>query len=118
VVAAAYHDRLFEYLLTADEWNIGDYIDDIDISKFRGDAHAVYEAEGNGVRKHVTWGDDQAVVQVESTDAEYKSGLTGREKVKSIFERFRDMDIKSTHESVDSIDESTLRHLRDLGYTN
>lgn len=117
VIAAAYHDELFEYLVSAGEWHIQEYSEEIDLSKFSGAARAVYKSQENNIQKYITWGDDQTTININELTEGNMQGVDGIEKVESIFNQYQERNVKLTYEELSSIDKSTIDHLRELGYT-
>lgn len=117
VVAAAEHDRLYEYVRKHEEWGIGEYLDEVDLSKFSGRARAVYRETEDGVRKYADWGDDVATVQVDDAQHNTRVGTAGTDELDDAFESLTDQDVRESPHDVDDLDEETLSRLRKLGYT-
>lgn len=116
VVAAADHDRLYKYVVANEEWGLGEYEGEIDVSRLTGRARAVYEEVDGTLHKHVTWGDDAATVRLPGTDGDRVVRDGARERVASAFDRFEDRDVRENADELASVDEETLERLRNLGY--
>jgi arylsulfatase A-like enzyme len=116
VVAAAYHDRLLEYLIKNDEWNINEYLDELNEMEFMDPAQAVYRTGKDGIRKYVSWGTDTATVSVGDAQRSKRIDSNGGEVVEATFKSFSDVRVRDTYDSVESVDNGVLDRLQQLGY--
>lgn len=117
VIAEARHDRLFEYLQLADEWQLNRYANEMDLSQFAGTARAVYDRREDGICKTISWGEDTAMISLGDSSRleKYTTGVSNR--VQQTFEQFDQRDVKDSPSEVSTVDRSTLERLRNLGYT-
>lgn len=117
VIAEARHDRLFEYLQSADEWQLNRYANEIDLSQFAGTARAVYEPYQGTVRKSISWGEDTTTVPLTDSPPHGQRATNRPNSVQRTFEQFEQRDVKDSPSELSTIDRSTLNRLRNLGYT-
>jgi len=117
VISEARHDRLFEYLQRANEWQLNRYANEIDLSQFAGTARAVYEPHKGKVRKSISWGEDTTTVHLTNNAPHEQCSTKRSNRVKDIFKRFEQREIKDSPSELSTIDRSTLERLRNLGYT-
>lgn len=117
VIAAANHDRLYEYVMSQEEWRIGPYLDVLDEAIFSDTARVVYRKQDGHIRKHATWGDNAATIRILGPVTSERLKIGGRTIVEEVFDQFSDADVKSTYKDPDAVSESTLQRLRELGYT-
>lgn len=116
VIAAAYHDPLYKYVMGQEEWRIGPYLEVLDEEIFSDTARVVYRKRDDHLRKYVTWGDDAATIRISGSSTSERLKIGERTIVKDVFDQFSDADVKSTYTSADVVDELTLQRLRELGY--
>lgn len=86
-----------------------------DVSRFEGEAKAVYEDHDNFVRKHAVWDDDS--VAVDSRDAQTTYPAAGaecaRDRIEAAYANLVDAGIAR---EADAVDEAVRHRLKDLGY--
>lgn len=116
VVTAAYHDRLYDYVVSNDDWRIGEYIDDMDMSKLTGTAHAVVAADESKILKHIKWGNNSVTVRVDDERLTVREDEEAAPVIQNTFSRFEDQGIQ-INEDPEKIEKETINHLRQLGYT-
>jgi arylsulfatase A-like enzyme len=87
-----------------------------DITRFDGEASAVYDGSGTKVEKYISWRDYGATVRVR--DAKIRYGLADEENghVVSRFDQLTAMDVRTDTDGVEEINTTTRQRLEDLGY--
>lgn len=118
VLAASYHDRLYEYVVQNEEWGIGRYLDDLDLTQFKGTARTVYKKEDDLIIKYATWGDDEAVLRIPQQGREQavRIGTEASGAVERAFSGLSDREVHEQTETLESVDKSVLERLTKLGY--
>lgn len=87
-----------------------------DLWRFNGTARAVYEDDGELVRKHVTWRDRAAAIAIGDAKASFRTSGDARARVEARFDRVEDAGVRVEGEGIDDVDRATQQRLEDLGY--
>jgi len=100
-------------LQDADTDGAGRYCEDL--SAYTGRAHAVYETEGDNVRKYATWRDETTAVEITPDGARRElSEMEAGERVDATFEGLEDAGVSEASRA--AVDDATYEELKDLGY--
>ncbi len=84
---------------------------------FNDRLRAVYEADGDTVRKHVAWGSRRAVVvRVRDAGTAYVEAEIDPATVDERFEAVDDGGLVEAGEGIEAVDDTTQQRLEDLGY--
>lgn len=86
----------------------------VDVSRYAGDAHAVYVPDEDRIVKQLLWRDDSTALAIDKTPRVEELPDEGAARVERELKKQEAFDIKS--ETVEDIDSSTEEQLRELGY--
>ncbi|WP_254840521.1 sulfatase [Natronomonas marina] len=88
-----------------------------ELEGFNDRLRAVYEDDGDTVRKHVAWGDRRAVtVRIRDATTAYVEREIDPAEVDERFEAVDDAGLVEEGAGIDAVDEGTQKRLEDLGY--
>jgi arylsulfatase A-like enzyme len=87
-----------------------------DITRFDGEASAVYDGSGTNVKKYISWRDYDAIVRIRDAKIRYRLADEENGRVVSRFDQLTDMDIRTDTDGVEEINTTTRQRLEDLGY--
>lgn len=85
-----------------------------DISRFTGDAHALYEPGDEFITKHMCWGEDVATVRIRKQKRVEEISEDREHPVKNELAKYEEVGIGT--QKTGQIDSSTKDKLKDLGY--
>jgi arylsulfatase len=85
-----------------------------DLYRFNGDCRAVYEADGETVRKYLSWREKRGRVDLVGVSASWLASETDDGVVDERFGSITDRGVQTDSDT--EVDEATQRRLKDLGY--
>lgn len=93
----------------------GKFVDDT--GRFQGIVRAVFERDDDSILKHMTWGDDEATVRINSVRDAERVDLETFDSVAKVEEAFGPLeDAEILEQREDDVGEATKQRLADLGY--
>lgn len=93
------------------------YQDPDSLEGFTDRLRAVYKDDGDSIRKHITWGDKNAVtIRIRDAQTSYVESEIDTESVDERFEVLSEASLVEAGAGIDAVDEATQQRLEDLGY--
>lgn len=86
-----------------------------DLNAFESHTHVVYENDAV-VKKYVTWKNKEATIEVKNAQESYKIANEGGEKVRDVFEKMEEAEVRKIGSRIEDIDDATYQRLQKLGY--
>lgn len=90
------------------------YVDDID--PFVHTGHIVYDRNGEGTEKFLSWNSRTATIAIRDAQTSYLTECTDHGRVARVFDNMNSAGLQVSGSGFENLDEDSLEHLEHLGY--